>query len=67
MDSWGAWVAQLAKPLTSAQVFISQFVGSSPTSGPVLTTQGLEPASDSVSPSLFALPLLTLCLSLPQK
>ena len=37
---------------TSAQVVISQFVGSSPASGSVLTVQNLEPASDSVSPSL---------------
>ena len=35
---------------------ISQLVGSSPTSGSVLTAQNLEPASDSVSPSL-SLPL----------
>ena len=33
-------------------------------SGCVLTTWSLEPASDAVSPSLSALPLLTLCLSL---
>ena len=31
---------------------ISQFVSSSPASGSVLTAQSLEPASDSVSPSL---------------
>ena len=37
---------------TSAQVMISQFVGSSPAS--VLTAQSLDPASDSVSPSLSA-------------
>ena len=36
---------------TSAQVMISQLVGSSPASGSVLTAQNLEPASDSVSPS----------------
>ena len=47
----GAWVAQLVKCLTSAQVMISQLVGSSPVSGSVLTAQSLEPASDSVSPS----------------
>ena len=38
----GAWVAQSVKPLTSAQVMISRFVGSSPTSGSVLTVQSLE-------------------------
>ena len=46
----GAWVAQLVKLPTSAQVMISQFVGSSPASGSVLTAWSLEPASDSVSP-----------------
>ena len=59
----GAWVAQLAKHLTSAQIMVSQFVDSSPASGSVLTVQSLEPASDSVSPSLSAPPPLTLCLS----
>ena len=48
---------------TSAQVMISQFVGSSPTSDSVLTVQSLEPASDSVSPSHSAPPPLVLCLS----
>ena len=43
---------------------ISRFVGLSPTSGSVLTAQSLEPASDSVSPSPSAPPLLALCLSL---
>ena len=41
---------------TLARVMISWFVGSSPISGSVLTAQSLEPASDSVSPSL-SLPL----------
>ena len=59
----GAWVAQLIKRRTSAQVVILQFVSSSPASGSVLIAQSLEPASDSVSPSLSAPPLLTLCLS----
>ena len=48
----GAWVAQLVKRPTSAQVMISRSVSSSPTSGSVLTAQSLEPVSDSVSPSL---------------
>ena len=52
----GTWVAQSVERQTSAQIIISQFVGSSPTSGSVLTAQSLEPASDSVSPSLSALP-----------
>ena len=40
----GTWVAQLVKRPTSAQVMISWFVSSSPTSGSVLTAQSLEPA-----------------------
>ena len=57
-------MAQSVEPLTSAQVMISQFMGSSPTSGSVLTARRLEPASDSVSPSFFAPPPpLALCLS----
>ena len=47
------------KHLTLAHVMISWFVGSSPMSGFVLTTQSLEPASDSVSPFLSALPPLS--------
>ena len=60
----GAWVAQSVKHLTSAQVTISQFVGSNPLSGSVLTARSLEPAPDSVSPSLSAPPPLMLRLSL---
>ena len=51
-----AWVAQLVKRLTLAQVTISWLWGLSPASGSVLIAQSLEPASDSVSPLL--LPLL---------
>ena len=54
----GAWVAQSVGRRTSAQVMISQFMGSSPVLGSALTAQSLEPASDSVSP-------LSLSLSLP--
>ena len=54
--SWGPWVAQSVEHPTSAQVMISQLVNWSPTSGSVLTAQSLEPALDSVSPSL-SLPL----------
>ena len=60
----GAWVAQLVKRLTSAQVMISWFMGLSSTSGSGLTARSLEPASNSVSPSLSLALLLTLCLSL---
>ena len=59
---WGAWVAQSVERPTSAQVMISRSVSSSPASGSVLTAQSLEPASDSVSPSL-ALPLPRSALS----
>ena len=62
--SWGVWVAQWVKRLTSAQVMVSQFVSLSPASGSVLTAQSLEPTSDSVFPPLSTLPLLTLCVSL---
>ena len=58
------WVAHSVKRLTSAQVMISWFVGLSPTSGSVLTAQSLEPASDSVSPSLCLSPVHALSLSL---
>ena len=61
---WGTWVTQLVRRPTSAQVMISQPKGSSPASGSVLTAQSLQPASDSVSPSLSAPPLLMLCLCL---
>ena len=46
--------------LTSAQVKTSPLVSSSPVLGSVLTTQSLEPTSDSVSPPLSAPPLLVL-------
>ena len=59
-------MSQLFKQLTSAQDMVSQFMSWSPISGPALTAQSLEPASDSVSP-LSALPQLTLCLYLFQK
>ena len=62
--SRGAWVAQPVKRLISAQVMISLLVSSSPASGAVLAAQSLEPASDSVSPSLSSPPLLMLSLSL---
>ena len=59
----------MAQPIehpTSARVMVSWSVGSCPALGSVLTAQSVEPASDSVSPSLSApLPLvLRLSLSL---
>ena len=57
----GAWVAQLVKRPTLAQVMISRFMGLSLMSGSVLTAQSLEFVLDSVP-----LPLsLSLSLSLP--
>ena len=53
----GAWVARSVEHPTSTQVMISGFMSLSPALGSVLTAQSLEPASDSVSPSL------SLCLS----
>ena len=64
---WGTWVAQSVGQPTLAQVMISWLMSSNPTSGSVLTAQSLEPASDSRSPSLSALPLLELCPSLKNK
>ena len=62
-QSGGAWMAQSVKGPTSAQIMISQFVGSSPTLGSAVTElQSLQPASDSVSPYLSAPPHLC-CLS----
>ena len=60
--SRGAWVAQSVKRPTSAQVMISWPVSSSPASGSGLMAQSLEPASNSVSPSLSAPSQLALCL-----
>ena len=57
----GTWVTQSVGQPTLAQVMISQFVGSSPTSGSVLTAGSLEPALDSAP-----LPLMP-CLSLKNK
>ena len=57
-------MAQSVKYLTLAKVKISWFMGSSPALGSVMTAQSLEPASDSVSPSLSAPPTLVLSLSL---
>ena len=56
-------MAQLVGCLTSAQVMISPFMNLSPTLGIVLTAQSLEPALDSLSPSLS----VPLSLSLKNK
>ena len=56
-------MAQLFGCPTSAQVMISRFVGSSPASGSVLTAQSLEPALDSVFPSLSLCPSPACALS----
>ena len=66
-SQWGAWEAQSIEHPTWAQVMIKGFAGLSPVPGSVLTAQSLEPASDSVSPSLSAPPLLMLCLCLKNK
>ena len=60
---------QYVKHPALAQVMISRFVGLSPLSGSVLTAWSLEPASESVSPSLSLSlpPPLALCLSLSLK
>ena len=50
------WLSQLGDLLTSAQAMISWTAGSSPALGSVLTAQSLEPALDSVSPSLSSPP-----------
>ena len=65
--SGGAWVAESVKRPTSAQVMISQLVSLSPALGSVPTAGSLEPALDSVSHSLSALPPLVLCLSVSKK
>ena len=63
-----AWVAQLVKHLTSAQVMISQFMGSSPESGSLLSGQSLLQIL--CPPLSLPLPLScssALCLFLSQK
>ena len=59
------WLSQLCVRL-QLRFMISWFVSLSPTSGSVLTAQSLEPASDSMSPSPSASPLLALCVSLSE-
>ena len=60
-------MAQSVERLTWAQFMNSQFMSLSPASGSVLTVQSLEPALDSVSPSLSTSPPLMLCHSLSFK
>ena len=59
----GAWMAQLVERPASAQIMDLWFVSSSPMLGSVLTARSLEPASDTVSPSLSVPPMLALSLS----
>ena len=59
-------MAQSVEHPTSPRVMILQSVSSSPVSGSVLMAQSLEPAVDSVSPSVSVPPLLML-LSLSVK
>ena len=65
-NTWGegCLASWSVKRLTSAQVTVSWFMGSSPVLGSALTSRSLETASGSVSPSPSAPPLLPLCLSL---
>ena len=60
-------MTQSVKRRTLPRVVILWFVGSSPTLGSVLAAWSLEPASDSLSPSLSAPPPLALCLCISQK
>ena len=62
-------MSQSVGRLTLARVMISQYVSLSPMSGSVLTAWNLEPALNSVSPSLSAPPplILSLCLCLKNK
>ena len=59
----GTWVVQSVKRPILAQVMISWFMGLGSMSGSVLTAQSLEPALESVSPSLPAPPPPVLGLS----
>ena len=59
--SRGAWGVQSVQRPTSAQV--SRSVSSGPASGSVPTARSLEPALDSVSPSLYPTPVRALSLS----
>ena len=65
-EIWGTWVAQAVKHPTLAQVMISGFLTLSTMLDSVLAARSLEPASDSMSPSLSDPPSLALylCLSL---
>ena len=58
IKSLGTWAVHLVKCPTSSQVMISLLVSLSPVSGSVLIAQSLEPALDSVSPSLSVPALL---------
>ena len=66
-QSKGAWAAQSVKHPTSAQVRISQLVGSSPASGSVLTAWSLEPGACFGFWVSLSLPLPAHALSLSLK
>ena len=67
-ENRASWVAQSVKCHTLAQVMISWFLTSNPSSGSVPTAQSLKPTLDSVSPSLsLPSPAHTLFLSLSFK
>ena len=61
------WLSRLSVRLRLRSRVVSQLVSSSPVSGSVLTAQSLDPALDSVSPSLSALNPLAFCFCLSQK
>ena len=63
----GVWVAQSVERPTLASVMISPSVSLTPALGSVLTSQSLEPASDSTFPSLCPSPARTLSVSLSLK
>ena len=58
-----ACVAQSVEHPTLAQVMVSESMISSPSLGSVLMAQSLEPALDSLTPSVSAPPLLVCTLS----
>ena len=66
LRNWGFWAPGWFSWLSVRlwlRSWAHRFLGPSPMSGSVLTAQTLELTSDSVPPSLPALPPLTLCLS----
>ena len=62
--AWGSWVAQSVGHLTSAQVMISRFVGSSPRLRSVLVAQSLLGILSLPPLSLPLPPLMRTCVAL---